>query len=157
MWTENHDGNRHGCFEDDINEATYGRLRDALGPLQTTKAVLSTYTGERSPVQGAVTVPVKYESQQKLNALIVKGGGPNLLGRDWLEEIRLDWETIFQIASDNTQSALQDVLSKYQDVFAEGLGTLKGCKGEDLRGSRRGTKIHQSQSSTLRIEKQCRT
>ena len=147
-----------GASKTILNEATYGRLRDALGPLQTTKAVLSTYTGEKIPVQGAVTVPVKYESQQKkLNALIVKGGGPNLLGRDWLEEIRSDWETIFQIASDNTQSALQDVLSKYQDVFAEGLGTLKGCKGEDLHGSRRGTKIHQSQSSTLRIEKQCRT
>ena len=60
----------------------------------------------------------------------MKGGGPNLLGRDWLEEIRSDWETIFQIAwaSDNPRSALHDVLSKYQDVFAEGLGTLKGVK-----------------------------
>lgn len=75
---------------------------DALGPLQTTKAVLSTYTGEKIPVLGAVMVPVKYESQQKkLNALIAKGGRPNLLGQDWLEEIRLDWNTIFQIASDN--------------------------------------------------------
>ena len=74
-------------------------MRDALGPLQTRKAVLSTYRGEKILVLGTVMVPVKYESQQKkLNALIVKGGGPNLLGRDWLEEIRLDWETIFQIA-----------------------------------------------------------
>ena len=62
-----------------LNEATYGRLRDALGPLQTTKAVLSTYTGEKIPVLGAVVVPVKYHSQQKkLKALIVKGGRPNL-------------------------------------------------------------------------------
>ena len=76
-------------------------------------------------------VPVKYENQQrKLSALIVKGGGPNLLGRDWLEEIRLDWETIFQIASDNPRSPLHEVLSKYQDVFAEGLGTLKGVKAK---------------------------
>ena len=67
--------------------------------------------------------------QKKLNAHIVKGGRPNLLGRDWLE-IRLDWETIFQIASDNPQSVLQEVLSKYQDVFAEGLGTLKGVKAK---------------------------
>ena len=76
-------------------------------------------------------VQVKYESQQKkLNALIVKGGGPNLLGRDWLEEIRLDWETIFQIASDNPRSALHEMLSKYQDVFTEGLCTPNGVKAK---------------------------
>lgn len=90
-----------GASKTVLNEATYGRLRDALGPLQTTKAVLTTYTGERIPVLGAVMVPVKYEGQKKnLNALIVKGDGPNLLGRDWLEEIRLDWNTIFYMASE---------------------------------------------------------
>ena len=120
-----------GASKTILNEATYGRLRDVLGPLQTTKAVLSTYTGEKIPVLGAVMVPVKYGSQQKkLNALIVEGGGPNLLGRDWLEELRLDWETIFQIASANPRSALHEALSKYQDVFAEGLGTLKGVKAK---------------------------
>lgn len=76
-------------------------------------------------------VPVKYGSQQKkLNALIVEGGGPNLLGRDWLEEIRLEWETIFQIASAKPRSAFHEALSKYPDVFAEGLGTLKGVKAK---------------------------
>ena len=120
-----------GASKTILNEATYGRLRDALGPIQTTKAVLSTYTGEKIPVLGAVMVPVNYGSQQKkLNVLIVKGGGPNLLGRDWLEEIHLDWETIFQIASDNPRSALHEALSKYQDVFAEGLGTLKKVKAK---------------------------
>jgi len=120
-----------GALKTILTEATYGRLQDALGPLQTTKVVLSTYAGEKISVLGAVMVPLKYEShQKKLNALIVKGGRPNLLGRDWLEEIRLDWETIFQTASDNPQSALQDVLSKYQDVFAEGLGMLKGVKAK---------------------------
>ena len=34
-----------------LNEATYGRLRDALGPLQKSKAVLKTYTGGKIPVQ----------------------------------------------------------------------------------------------------------
>ena len=46
---------------------------------------------------------------------------------DWLE-IRLDWETIFQIVSDNPRSVLQEVISKYHDVFAEELGTRKGVK-----------------------------
>ena len=73
-------------------------MRDVLGPLQTTKAALSTYTGERIPLLGAVMVPVEYEGKKRnLNALIVAGNGPNLLGRDWLEQIRLDWSTIFHM------------------------------------------------------------
>ena len=121
-----------GASKTILNEATYERLRDALGPLQTSKAVLTTYTGEKIPVLGAVMVPVKYEDQHKnLNALIVKGDGPNLLGRDWLEKIRLHWNTIFHVASEiNPPSAVQNVLSKYPDVFMEGLGTLKGVKAK---------------------------
>ena len=120
-----------GASKTILNEATYGRLRDTLGPLQKSKAVLSTYTGGKIPVLGAVMVPVKYgNQQQELEALIVKGSGPNLLGRDWLKVICLDWNTIFQIASDNPRAALQDVLAKYPDVFAEGLGTLKGVKAK---------------------------
>ena len=102
--------------------------------LQTTKAAPSTYTGERIPVLGAVMVPVEYEGKKKnLNALIVAGNGPNLLGRDWLEQIRLDWSTIFHMhmASEiNPPSALQSVLAKYPDVFMEGLGTQKGVKAK---------------------------
>ena len=36
-----------GASKTILNEATYGRLRDALGPLPTTKVILSTYTGEK--------------------------------------------------------------------------------------------------------------
>ena len=139
-----------------LNEATYGRLRDALGPLQTTKAALSTYTGERIPVLGAVMVPVEYEGKKKnLSALIVAGNGPNLLGRDWFEQIRLDWSTIFHMhmASEiNPQSALQSVLAKYPDVFMEGLGTLKGVKVKIYVDQERRTQIYQSKISALRIE-----
>ena len=39
-----------GASKTILNEATYGRLCDALGPVQKTKAVLSTYTGEKIPV-----------------------------------------------------------------------------------------------------------
>lgn len=122
-----------GASKTILNEATYGRLRDALGPLQTTKAALSTYTGERIPVLGAVMVPVEYEGKKRnLNALIVAGNGPNLLGRDWLEQIRLDWSTTFHMhmaSKINPPSALQSVLAKYPDVFM-GLGTLKGVKAK---------------------------
>ena len=47
-----------GASKTILNETTYGRLRDVLGPLQTRKEVLSMYTGETIPVLGAVMVPV---------------------------------------------------------------------------------------------------
>lgn len=54
--------------------------------------------------------------------LVVKDDGPNLLGRDWLQHLRLDWREIHRIQT----NALDKVLQKHQEVFKEGLGTLKG-------------------------------
>ena len=119
-----------GASKTVLNEATYDGLRDVLGPLRKTEAVLSTYTGEAIPVAGEIIVPVKYGSQQEnLKALVVKGKAPNLLGRDWLGVILLDWNKILQITSDK-RSSLPDVLSKYPDAFADGLGTLKGVQAK---------------------------
>ena len=53
-----------GASKTILNEATYGRLRDALGELQKSKAVLSTYTGGKMPALGAFMISVKYGNQQ---------------------------------------------------------------------------------------------
>ena len=74
---------------------------------------------------GEVMVPVKYQDQQYcLPAIVVKGPGPNLLGRDWLQVVKLNWQNIFKIQEENSQ--LQSILDAHGDVFSEGLGTLKG-------------------------------
>ena len=87
--------------------------------------MLSTYTGEWISVAGEVMVPVKYQDQQYcLPAIVVKGPGPNLLGRDWLQVVKLNWQNIFKIQEENPQ--LQSILDAHGDVFSEGLGTLKG-------------------------------
>ena len=57
---------------------------------------------------------------QQVPLLVVEGRGPSLFG---LEKIRLDWGTIAKI-SDPTDPLFQE----YTDVFAEGLGTLKGTQ-----------------------------
>lgn len=56
--------------------------------------------------------------------VIVKGAGPCLLGRAWLEEIQLQWSEIKLVQSE--MMTLQQVLSKQEEVFKEELGTLKG-------------------------------
>ena len=81
-----------------LNHSTYTKLRGKLGPLKETKPLLSTYTRERIPVAGFVSVPVKYGDQEaNLSALVISGDGPNLFGRDWLKAIRINWSQIFRV------------------------------------------------------------
>ena len=111
-----------------MNERTYNKLSAKL-ELKSTKAILSTYTGEEIPVSGEVMVPVKYQNQQHhLPAMVVKSSGPNLLGRDWIQVIKLNWNNVFSIQEDNPQ--LQKMLDVHKDVFGEGLGTLKGTEAK---------------------------
>ena len=113
-----------GATRSIISKETYNQLCDKV-ELKSSKAVLSTYIGERISVAGEVMVPVKYQDQQYcLPAIVVKGPGPNLLGRDWLQVVKLNWQNIFKIQEENPQ--LQSILDAHGDVFSEGLGTLKG-------------------------------
>ena len=52
---------------------------------------------------------------------VLKGKGPNVMGRNWLGHINLDWGCIKKVST-----ALDDVLSKHAKVLEEGLGTMKG-------------------------------
>ena len=95
--------------------------------LQESRARLCTYSGERLPVLGELLVNVKYRGQEKqLPLVVLKGDGPNLFGRNWLEELRLDWEEIHRIQG----TALQDVLSKHEVVFKDELGKMKDYKAK---------------------------
>lgn len=100
-----------GATRSILSEETYNKLRDKL-ELRSSKAVFSTYTGEKISVSGEVMVPVKYPDQQYgLPAIVVKSPGLNLLGRDWLQVIKLNWQTIFCIQDSNPQ--LQKILSTH--------------------------------------------
>ena len=72
--------------------------RDRMFPdcqLINTSTVLTTYTGEQMTLEGEITVKVMYGKQRAvLTLFVVKGDGPSLLGRDWLQKIRLDWSSI---------------------------------------------------------------
>ena len=48
----------------------------------------------------------------------MKTPGPNLLGRDWLREIK------------ESNPKLQKILNTHEAVFGEGLGTLKGTQAK---------------------------
>ena len=87
-----------------------------------------TYTGEPLEVTGEFPVEVPYQQKtpKKLRVVVVKGKGLSLLGRNWLWNIRLDWQHISSMVSSSCPSIkLDTVLEKYSEVFSEDLGTIK--------------------------------
>ena len=85
--------------------------------------ILKTYSGERLKVVGEVDVSVEYggHPRQTLPLVVVEGDGPVLLGRNWLVNLQLDWQGIKKV-----YTGVESLLQKYDELFRDELGTLKG-------------------------------
>ena len=96
--------------------------------LLDTTLVLTTYTGEQMAVVGRMKVKVNYGETSKLLYLyVVEGQGPSLMGREWLNEITINWQKLNMAAdtSDNVAPANTDVeglLRKYKMYSRMALG-----------------------------------
>ena len=97
----------------------FSKLRLRRSPVR-----LRTYTGQYMKTIGEVSVHVAYRDKEPktLTLVVVKGGGPALLGRDWLKHFVLDWGHIKTILREN--NTLQELLSEFADVFRDELGTI---------------------------------
>jgi len=74
---------------------------------------------------------VKYEHKKhQLTAHVVSGGVPNLLGRDWSQQSRLNWLKVEQVKQVTKQLRLEDTLDKYAEVFRKELETMRGIKAK---------------------------
>ena len=81
---------------------------------------LRTYAGTTIGPLGRAYVNVCHNNpQHRLPAIIVPtaGYGPNLLGRDWLAVLKVNWTTVYQVDK-------EDFLKPYESVFSE--GTING-------------------------------
>ena len=66
------------------------------------------YTGESIRVIGELSVTAIYGNQsKKFTVYIVPGRGPTLLGRNWLQNIQLDWKRITMITKYPLQHLLE--------------------------------------------------
>ena len=84
-----------------------------------------TYTSQLIKVLGSISVNVAHNGQEKpLSLLVVAGNGPSLLGRDWLQQITLDWHQINRVHS--AKASCQNVLDRHSSVFQDELGGVKG-------------------------------
>ena len=95
--------------------------------LQDTNAFLRTYTGERVEVYGQCDVRVKgREKEAVLPLLVIPGKHATLLGRNWLSHIPIDWGPLKEVI----YGSAGDAMGKHPEVFAEGLGQIKGFKAK---------------------------
>lgn len=107
-----------------VSEAVYKEKLKHLA-LRDTKLKLKTYTGESVPVLGAVNVKVEHNKQKEVLPLyIIAGNRPALLGRRWLQKIKLDWQGVFMVM-DRETGPLQEILKKHPKVFDGELGSMK--------------------------------
>ena len=116
-----------GATKSIISERTYRQSwdKDHSPPLRATDAKLRTYTGETINILGSLNVQVSYGGQTvPLELLVVAGSGPSLMGRDWLQTIKLDWAHLHLV---HTSTALQDVLDRHTVVFQDKLGMITGA------------------------------
>ena len=59
-------------------------------PLEACSLALHTSTSQSIDVAGQITAHVSHRGYKGTHSVVVvKGGGPSLLGRDWLSEIQL--------------------------------------------------------------------
>ena len=93
--------------------------------LSHSSIILKTYTGESMAVRGEFSAHVQYGQQSMtLPFLVVEGDGPTLLGRNWMQHIRLDWQRVGVVAQKPTKT-LQSLLDTHAALFKEELGTIQ--------------------------------
>ena len=100
-------------------------------PLNDTNVTLKTYCGDKIDLLGEIQVKLEYGNQSFSVPLIVtKGNNPSLLGRKWLNKIKLDWGSIFNVNTCNTEvkdsnPKLDALIKKYNKVFDDKPGTIR--------------------------------
>lgn len=121
-----------GCGVTIVSKQQYTQLwkKTAKSELNPCSLKLKTYTGERLGVLGMAHVKVQHENTEKtLPVVVVDGGGPNLLGRSWLQELAMMDQLVHKVESE-PQLQLEEILKRHAEVFKEGLGQLKGFKAK---------------------------
>ena len=126
-----------------ISEESFQRIAGKGVTLKPSSTRLTSYTGGTITVLGMAEVDVTVQESVQpstsytLRVIVVKGKGQSLLGRNWLEKIRLQWQKIFKVDSKgsdtsslvpDTKLKLDAILQRHEVVFKEGLGTYTGPK-----------------------------
>lgn len=122
-----------------VSVLPYKQYKEHFGHVKLAKSLvtLKTYTGQKITPKGEMKCIVKFKGQEEeLTLQVVETPGPALFGRDWLSKIQLDWGEIKALQLSQTPEGIMQhkvddqLLRKYESVFSEGVGTLKGHKAD---------------------------
>ena len=97
---------------------------------------MKTYSGEIVNPKGQCEIEFYYENKKlKTLFLITDKKSPNVLGRDILGKLKLNWESIFNSYAvtekcNPKNESLNKFISEYESVFSDELGTLKDVELE---------------------------
>ena len=102
-----------------------------------TKSKLKTYSGETVSPKCQSEIEFSYEgSKIKTTFLITDERSLNVLGRDILVKLQLNWKDIFnsfatsEVTSTSDNVTLNKIISEYKVVFSDELGTLKDFQAD---------------------------
>ena len=110
-----------------VSVCSYSRFKE-LWPsgdrlLRPSNLLLRTFSGEKLGVRGEVMMDVGYQgASYRLPLVVLQGTGPLLLGRNWLHQIRLDWQRICSVSG---RMDVEAVVDKFPEVFQDGLGCAR--------------------------------
>ena len=76
----------------------------------------------------------------KTRIVVVRGEGPPLLGRNWLQHFILDWSNIKAVLHE--RATLKKLLAEYADVFSNELGTITPVKARIVVSASAAPKFH---------------
>ena len=120
-----------------MNEDNFQKLSKGSNPVvnRARQPVLQMYADQTIAAVGTSTVLVQYNNQQSnLELVIAPGTGSSLLGRDWLQHIKLDWSNIFhteQVGNKNGSSHPEQS-NQLNDIFSEKLGCFNVEKCQSI-------------------------
>ena len=103
--------------------------------LSETSLTLKTYSGESIHPIGYFECEVKLNHQTEvLNLYVLNNGGRPLFGREWLSHLNVNWTAIKALhvstCQFSRQSEINNLKSKYAEVFSAELGKLKDKQGK---------------------------
>ena len=118
-----------------VNNKTFSKLFGNANKMTSTSSKICTYTGEVVSPIGEVKLEFIYDNQKTVTSVIImEGNYSNLLGRDILHKIKLNWEELFNHNNrkENVNFVddvnLNNIISRYKRVFDKELGTLKNVE-----------------------------
>ena len=117
-------------------------------PVNTCHIKIKTYTNEPIAVFGKILVDVYHNSQKYpgMPLIVLEGAGVNLLGRDGLNVIQLDWHTVIcpkvskvskihhefvtECISNEIKGQLDSLMEANSALFQDRIGTIKGYEAK---------------------------